>query len=65
VQNKYLDYILRELTEIAEQKYPNELNKQHEYILGFIASQLAQAIKDDNLPFNRFKQATARARKKR
>ena len=57
---RYLNYVLEEVTALAKDKYPNDANAQHQYILGFIASQLAQNIKDDSLYFNRFKRAIAR-----
>jgi hypothetical protein len=57
---RYLKYILEEVTALAQAKYPNDADKQHQYILGFLAGQLAVTIKDDSEYFDRFKRAIAR-----
>ena len=64
MNKKVIDYIQREVSAVAKQKYPDDLQLQWIYISGFITAQLAQAVENDNRVISQFKEAVQSAKDK-
>lgn len=50
------NYILEQITLMAEHKYPNSKDLQNQFKIGFLAGNLASAFRHDNWTYYRFKQ---------
>ena len=51
----YSEYILETVRERARDLYPNSLDQQHQYIIGFLTARLADEMRWDNRAFYRYR----------
>lgn len=62
-KQKYLDYIGKEVFELAKIKHPDDVNLQRLYMIGFMRAQLMEACYYDTKILDNFKRTVDQARK--
>ncbi len=54
-------WVRNQLVQVASNKYPNNIQQQMIYQIGFLESQLAGAIRTDSRVYDNFKRSVQRA----